>query len=585
VTQSQSTGNGQRPRREAPVPALAAGLLVIVVAFIAVFWSEMGDAFNLGIADSDDEAAVDVIDDDVDESPTPAPEGASDAPYVEADVGFPTTLNPLLASSSSEKAATSLLYRTLLTTDESGDPAPALAEDWTVSSDGLTYALELDPDAEWHDGEPVSADDVLFTVSLVQDAEFPGDRELARFWRAISAQRTGDRSLEFTLLEPYAGFLHYLRLPVLPKHQFGDALPGDLADRGLDEEITGSGPFQLEEVSLQDGELRFTRADDTEETGFSEIVIRYFESRDDAVEAFGDGDVDGLSYVPLDVLHDDQALPGNSQIYGPELAGYTALYFNVRHPHFREANTRRAIEAAVDREAIVETVMNGHAIEGDSPVPRMSSAYSPGNHLEHDRDEAEELLERDGWTLGDGDDVRQRDGEYFLIPLIVNSNDPLRVAVATLIQEQLREVGISVDVQVMEDSEVQEALASRQFTAAVFGWHTENGSLDAFQLWHSSQGEDGMNFTGFADSEADEYLMEARQAAAIEDRNAYYVSFQDIFAQQVPAVVLFYPRHHFALSERVQGAEPIPMVTPSDRVRQIPGWYQLESSGAVGSVD
>ncbi len=569
------------PRRHAATTsALAAGLFVIVLAFVGVFWSELDEHVLSEITGDDDGDTVEVLDDTPPDTSTPGPDANTTSIYREADVGFPSTLNPLLASGSSENSAATLLYRSLLTTDDAGDPAPDLATDWSISSDGLTYTLDLDPDAQWHDGEPITARDVLFTISLVQSGDFTGSQTLSRFWRAISAEQADEHQIRFTLLEPYIGFLNYLRLPILPKHVFGDVLPEDLADVPLDSYEVGSGAYQLSDIDPDQREIRFSRINQEENGGFPEVVVRYFNSRDDALAAFRDGDVDGVSFVPLDALRDDDALPGSSQIYGPEMAGYTGLYFNVRHPYFREPDTRRAIEAAIDRESIVESVLGGHAIAGSSPIPRMSSAHQPGDHNEYDPDVARELLERDGWTLEDGDEMRQRDGEYFLVPMIVNSGDSQRIAVANLLQEQLREVGISVDVQVMASDEVRGALESRQFTAAVYGWHTENGDLDGFELWHSSQGEEGMNFTGFADPTADEALLEARQASSIEERNEQYAEFQQAFAEQVPAVVLFYPRYHFAVSDWVQGAEPAPLVNPADRVRQIPEWHERESSAA-----
>lgn len=550
----------------------------MLAALATVFSSEIEDVVRSVFDDGDEDVAVVTQEDP--SAVTPGPESSEPVRYVEADVGFPGTLNPLLASSSSERAVTTMLYRTLLSTDESGDPEPDLAVDWSVSDDGMTHTIELDSEAEWHDGEPISGADVLFTISLVRDAEFPGDRDLSQFWRAITPRQTGEHTIEFTLLEPYVGFAHYLKLPILPKHEFGDVLPADLDDVAFDEDVTGSGPYALAELDQQDGELRFVAQRDDGSVGFPEIVFRYYESREEAIDAFREGEVDGVSYVPLDALHDDAALPGNSQVYGPELAGYTALYFNVRHPYFRDTNTRRAIEAAIDRESIVDSVLGNHAIPGSSPIPRMSSAHQPGNHQEHSPEAARELFEREGWLVAEGDEVRQRDGEYFLIPLIVNSDDPQRIAVANLIQEQLREVGIAVDVQVMSSEDVQQALSSRQFTAVVFGWHTQNGNLDCFQMWHSSQGEDGRNFTGFVDANADELLLAARRSVSIDERNEHYRGFQEIFAEQVPAVVLFYPRYHFAVSESVQGAQPVPLVSPGDRVRQMPEWYGVESSAS-----
>ncbi|MEX2426269.1 MAG: peptide ABC transporter substrate-binding protein [Thermomicrobiaceae bacterium] len=574
MTYSRPTQSRGSPRRRAATgSALAAGILVVAIVVAVVFWSELS-AFEDELGESEDDDQRDVAVESVVDQPTPtmAAEADSIQSYVEGDVGFPQTLNPLLARSPSEKSVASLLYRSLLFTDEQGDPAPDLATDWAVSPDGRTYSIELAPEARWHDGEPVTVEDVLFTISLVRDADFPGDAHLSRFWRAITATRTGEDTIDFRLIEPFAGFAHYLRLPILPRHHFGGILPADLEDVELDDSLVGSGPYRLTEVNRADSELHLEAVESASQTGLQEVVLRYYQSRDESLEAFRSGELDGVSFVPLATLNSEESLPEGAQVLDPELASYTALFFNVRHPYFRNADTRIAIEHAIDRDAIVKTVLGGRGITGTSPIPRMSSAHEPGEHAPFDPERARALLEQDDWVLEGDDEVRQRDGEYFLIPLIVNSGDPQRMAAANMIRDQLQNVGISVDVQAIATADVQQALNARQFTAVIFGWQSEFGNLNAYQMWHSTEGEDGSNFTGFVDSEADEFLLDARKAAEIEERNQHFAGFQRIFAEQVPAVVLFYPRYHYAVSESVEGAVAAPLVNPADRLRQLPEW-------------
>jgi peptide/nickel transport system substrate-binding protein len=577
VQEPGSTHNDQRARRRRTVsPALAAGFLVIAVAASLIIFSDFRGLLDpvLETENSDEGSDAEVVElEDTSESLDPSPNANS--VYIEGDVGFPTTLNPLMAASSTERSISALLFRSLMVTNGNGEPEPDLASSWTVSDDGLTHTIELDPEARWHDGQQVSTADVLFTISLLRDEDFPGAPDLSRFWRGVSAEATGDREITFTLLEPYIGFVHHLHLPILPRHQYGDMLASDLAQLTfLNSDLVGSGAFRLQKIDASAGEIHLERERDGTDGTFSEVVFRYFDTRDEAMTAFRDGEIDGVSYVPLSLLDSESRFPANAQIFGSQISGHTALYFNVRHRVFEDVNTRRAIDLAIDRDGIVDQVLGGHAIPGSSPVPKLFSAHADHDFSEPDLEAAAELLELDGWTLADGDEVRQRDGEYFEIPLIVNDDDPQRIAVAEQVQDQLAKIGIAVDLQVMPVVEVEAALNTRQFGAVIYGWHTDNGNLDGYQLWHSSQAEDGHNFTGFSDVDADEALTAARQATTIDERNQAYEMFQSVFAEQVPAVVLFYPRYHFAVSERVAGAEPVPLVHPGDRIRQIPKWYE-----------
>ncbi len=508
--------------------------------------------------------------------------------YVEGDVGFPSTLNPLLTESVAEESAASLLFRGLLRTGPDGDPVPDLAGDWSVSEDGLRYHVEIDSAAEWHDGEPVTSADVLFTLNLITDPDFPGDASVSRFWRAIEAERIDDRTVEFRLMEPYVGFPNYLRFPVLPHHRLGATLPGDLATIDFlndPDDVIGSSEYTLDEIDLDNRELHFARRnDDGPDGSFTRIVFRYFDTRQDVFQAFNDGEIDGVSYVPLEALEGDRVIERDARIYGPSLSSYTALFFNVRHPHLRTPEVRRALEHAIDREALIEQVLGGHAIPGSSPIPHMHSAHAPGSHATYNPSRARGILEEHGWSVVDESGILARDEEYFSFSLIVNNEDQQRVAVAEVIRDQLSMVGILVDVMPMPSADLEQALNRRQYAAALVGWHTDNGNPDCYQMWHSAQAEEGTNFTGFSSSEADELLVGARQSIRIEERNEYYAAFQEVFAEHAPAVVLFYPRYHFAVSTDIEGAAPIPLVSPGDRVRQITEWYHDSRAATSGGV-
>jgi peptide/nickel transport system substrate-binding protein len=561
---------------------LATGLVVVAAAATVIFLTSPAALF--GDSESEQVSALSTpVTEDSGE--TERPQYEDGGAYREADVGFPRTLNPLLAQSTSERTVASLLFRGLLMLDSAGNPQPDLASEWSVSDDGLRYEVTLDTSVRWHDGEPVGVEDVLFTVSLVQDPEFPGDQSLSRFWRGISVERAGESSVAFRLMEPYAGFPNYLVLPLIPKHIYAGSLPADLLDAGLDSQVVGTGPYALSEVDEDRRELHFSAAVTSGiSSNIDEVIFAYFDSRDEAMRAFRDGAVDGVAYVPLSALSGEGTLPAETRVYAPALPGYTALFLNNRHPLFRDPETRRAIEHAINREQLIDTVFAGHAIAGSSPIPSMLSGFSPGNHATFDRDRARDLLKQAGWATDGDDGTLRRDGERFVVPLLVNVDDPQRMAVADVLRAQLEDMGIRLEIEAVPEDEIRQKMSSRQFAAALFGWHTETGDPDCFQMWHSSQADEGMNFTGFSDPDADEALLAARRAVDLDERDQYYAEFQRVFAEQVPAVVLFYPRYHFAVSARVHGAEPVPLVNPSDRVRQIPKWYLGETS-EIGPAD
>lgn len=503
--------------------------------------------------------------------------------YVEGAIGAPSVLNPLLARTQAEQDLARLLFRGLTRVDGSGTPQPDLAASWTVADDGRAYTFTLRDDARWHDGQPVTAQDVLFTVGLVQDPDFPGDEALARFWRAVVVSVPAPDTVVFNLLEPFAAFPTYATLPIVPKHLLGGVLSRDLAHDPFSAEPVGTGPFRFAQRE-QDGDaeaITLLAVDDHADGRpyLDRVVFRYYEDVPTLLDAMQRGVVQGTGAVPAEHLLRPGALPKGAVVYASPMAGYTALFFNVRDPLFASGDVRRAIDLALDRERIVDGPLDGRAEVAFGPVPMTSWAFGPPG-LTHDPKAAAEMLEAAGWTDADGDGVRERGATRLSFSLLVNDDDPERVAVAQEIVGQLGRIGIQAVVQAMPAAEVSAALAGQQFAAAIFGWHSVTGDPDSFHLWHSSFADEGLNFTGWRNQDVDSLLTEARRTADQDTRRELYERFQVIFAEQVPAVPLYYPRYYFAVQAGVHGVEPAPVIRPSDRLDGLARWF-VESDGAA----
>lgn len=495
--------------------------------------------------------------------------------YVEGDVGMPTTLNPLLATSATEQDVARLLFRGLTRVDGTGAPLPDLASDWKVSDDGRVYTFTLRRDVTWQDGQPVTSQDVRFTIATIQAPDFPGNDALARFWRGIVVAAPDDWTVTFTLLEPFAAFPNYASVPILPRHLLGGVLASDLPTHPFSFAPVGTGPFRLEAFSREKRTVSLVRYDGYagEKPLLDRVEFRYYDDTQSLLAALKAGEVQGTGTVSIDQLLRPGSLPRNMLIYAPSVSSYTALFFNLRSPLFADPEVRRAIERGIDRKRIVKDVLQEHATVGTGPVPDTSWAYAPPRTPPADADDAKRILEEAGWKDADGDGVREKGGQRLSFPLLVNDDDAQRMAVAANLVAQLRPIGVRVVPQPLSAPEVSQALSRREFAAALFGWHTASGDPDCYQLWHSSGAEDGLNFSGLRNEEIDRLLEEARQATDREQRKGLYAQFQQVFAEQVPAIVLYYPRYYFAVSAGVRGVEPTPLVEPSDRLAQLTTWY------------
>lgn len=517
---------------------------------------------------------------DVTASPVPATP-AHGGTYVEGTLEMPGTFIPFLAQSRTELDLARILFEGLTRVDGTGMPQPALASDWTVSEDGRSYTFTLRPEATWHDGQPVTGQDVLFTVRLVQSPDFPGDPALARFWRGVTVTEVEESSVTFELLEPFAAFPNYADLPLLPRHVLGSVLPGDLPADGFAADPVGTGPFQLAAVDA-DARTVTLRAFDGYYGGrpyLDQVVFRSYSDTDGLLEALREGDIQGTGAVPIDQAVRPGALPHDAVIYGPSLSSYTALFFNLRDPLFASADLRRAIALGIDREQILEGPLGGHAEAGSSPIPPSSWAHAP-LPAEHNRDEARRLLDEAGWSEIGNDGIRVKGTSRLSFSLLVNNDDPQRLAVASEIARQMQEIGVQVIVQPAASAAVSQALGAQQFAAALFGWHAASGDPDPSQLWHSSGADEGLNFTGLRDDEIDSLLTNARTVADRDERRDLYWRFQEAFAEQNPAVVLYHPRYYFVASRGVHGVEPAPVIDPADRLDGLRRWF-VETAGAA----
>jgi peptide/nickel transport system substrate-binding protein len=499
--------------------------------------------------------------------------------YREALVGVPASLNPLFGTGESELAVAGLLFAGLARGDGHGGVEPDLAASWTVAETGRVYTVALRADAVWHDGQPVTSRDVLFTVRLLQESGLPINPALASFWRTVRVDVAGPQTVRFTVSEPYAPFLSRLTFPLLPAHRLHSVHPGDLPAHDFSRAPVGTGPYRIA-TPLRDGDLllaahsRYHRGPPAVER----VLLRFYMQPDEALQALLDGAVDGMAGVPIDLLPRARALAG-LRTHAQPLAATTALLLNLRRPPFHQREVRQALAMAIDRTAIIQEALAGEADPVTGPIaPTSWAAVAPpaGGSIH----EARALLERAGW-LPAADGGRARDGRPLTISLLT-TDSPERSRAALVIARQLREIGLHVTIVTVSPADlVTRHLAPRDFEAALFGWSALGEDPDPYPMWHSSQSEVGYNFAGWSVQRADELLEAGRQQRDPATRARLYAEFQRLFADDTPSVVLYSPRYYQVTTERVHLVAPGPLTHPADRFRSITGWT-VDPERAVG---
>lgn len=495
--------------------------------------------------------------------------------YIEGVTGQPKFLNPLLASPTDYPAQSmdALIFSGLVREDPTGQPKPDLAESWQVSADGKQYTFFLRPNARWHDGQPVTADDVIYTVATIQAVDFSGNPDLSAAWQGVEMTKLDNLTVRFSRSEPFAPFLDYASVGLLPAHLLSSVPPADLASSAFNRQPVGSGPYRLRQMDLRSATLEV--ADDyyAAKPFISRLMFRFY--RDDATvaQALVKGEVQGDWHVDASQA---KALTESTNVrfYQATQPSFDGLCFNLSDPLLSHLEVRQAIAYGIDRQALAQQFMQSLATIDDSPIAATSWAYDPNvRHYTYDPSQAADLLDQAGWQRG-SDGIRSREGQR-LAPIILVADLPDHVALAQAMAQQLRAIGMDASVQsVGFDGLVQDFLAPRKFQVALLDWDAPGSDPDPYPLWHSSQATaEGLNFSNWKNTQADAQLELGRSTVDIDARKRAYSDFQAIFASDLPAFLLFHPIYQYAVDSTIQGVSLPATIHPWDRFATQGQWY------------
>ena len=506
----------------------------------------------------------------------PAPGGT----YTEGVVGAPQSVNPLLcAPTSVDHDLCTLVFRGLTRMDQSGGVVPDLAD---VSVDNQTaYTARIRGDARWEDGVNVTADDVIFTTQLLQDQNFPGDPGLKRLWQTVRVNKIDESTVRFELTQPYARFLDFTAIGLLPRHILSGTIAADLARLPYNLQPKGNGTWRVTDVSTANGRISAVTLEPSQyapaKPKIARLVFRYYTTAQAMIDAYRNRDIDGMAGIAPSDADRVAALP-DTVIHSAPQSRFVALFFNLRKDSgatfLADKSVRQALMAALDREAILSEALGGRGVLANTPFIPDTWAYHRGvRGYARDLNRARQLLQNAGYELRAAStssaQVWQKDGETIGFTLTTPDSESMR-AVAEMAAKQWRELGVQVAIQPVRNIQ-RGSLQPRQFQVVLVETLLD-GDPDPYSLWHGSQAAQGRNFTGWDNSEANDLLTQARGNGDRAARASIYARFQDLFAEELPALMLYYPAYQYATAARVRDVQIAPIVYPSDRLRTLNAW-------------
>ncbi|HET9589627.1 MAG TPA: peptide ABC transporter substrate-binding protein [Anaerolineales bacterium] len=506
--------------------------------------------------------------------------------YTEGLVGSLGRLNPLLDwNNAADRDVNRLLFSGLFRFDEYGLPRTDLAEGWGVTPDGTVYNITLRQNALWHDGEPVTSDDVIFTIDMLKSDGSLYPQDIKDLWDKIEVTRLDEKNFKLTLPEPYVPFIDYLTFGIVPKHLLESVSPGEMADAGFNINPVGSGPYRFDHLLIEGGQIEGVVL--TLSTNYygtppfiEQVVFRYYPSSEAAFEAYQQGDVLAVSQITPDILGAALEEP-NLSVYTSRLPQISFVLLNLNRPEvafLQDPVLRRALMLGLNRPHLVNTFLQGQAVISDGPILPGSWAYYDGiEHFEYNPDEAVNLLKGEGYVIpAEGGEVRAKDG----IPLaftLLHPDDGLHTQIAETIRDAWAAIGVRADLQAVPYEELAaDFLSSRNYQAALVDLNlSRTPDPDPYPFWHQAEATGGQNYSQWDNRPASEYLEQARVTADYALRTRLYRNFQVVFARELPALPLFSPVYSYGVDAQVQGVQVPSLYDPSDRLATFSNWYLL----------
>jgi len=491
-------------------------------------------------------------------------EGAAAAPaygdtFIEASIGEPSNLLPVLASDSASSDINGLVYNGLVRYDKDLKLEGVLAESWEISEDNLTITFHLRKGVKWHDGTPFTSADVLFTYRMYTNPEVPTSYA-EDFLQVARAEAPDEFTFRVTYDKPYAPALESWGTSIHPRHLLEGA---DVTKSPLSRAPVGTGPYRF--VRWDAGERLVLEANDDYFEGrpyIQRVVYRIIPDPSTQFLELQSGGLDymGLTPIQYSTQTDTPAFRRSFNKYRYLAFGYTYLGYNLKKPLFQDKRVRQAISCAIDKQEIIDGVLLGLGQVATGPYKPDLWFYNPNVPLyKHDPARARDLLREAGWVDGDGDGILERGGEKFAFTIVTNQGNDLRTKTAEIVQRRLKEVGIDVGIRVVEWATfLKEFIFTGNFDATILGW-TGGPEPDQYNIWHSSKtGPRELNFIHYQNAEVDDLLERGRRIFDQQERKRIYDRLQEILAVEQPYTFLYVPEALPAVAKRFRGIEPAP---------------------------
>lgn len=503
----------------------------------------------------------------------PVPGGS----FSEGILGNYTNANPIYAKTNVDHAVSSLVFSGLLKYNSENKLVGDLASAYTVDSSGLNYTFSIRPNLTWQDGEPLTSDDVAFTFNLIKNPNTGSP--LFASWQGISVSTPNPLTIVFTLPNPLSSFVYSLTTGIIPSHILKNIQPGTMRTINFNTiSAVGAGPFSLTAVKVK-GNTPQTRKEIIQLSPFakywqgkpklSSFAISAYNDQDNMINSFKNRSLDamsGLTTVP-------NGINKSAVQYTFPLTAAEMVFLKTTSSPLKDLNVRKALVMATNQTEIINS-LNYTSIAVDEPLLKNQIAYDPKYaQAQFNPIKASEILTSNGWIIGKGN-IRYKNGQPLNISLTASNSKEATVD-AQLLKKQWQAVGASVNLHLLNDSDLQYALSYHNYDAILYGISI-GADPDVYAYWDSSQVDPRspfrLNLSEYSSSTADNALEQGRTRLDLNLRVIKYQPFLQAFQADAPAIGLYQPRYLYISSINIFGLKPHEINNSTDRYSNVVNW-------------
>lgn len=501
--------------------------------------------------------------------------------FREGIVGAFTDANPLYATGAVDGAVAELVFSGLLKYDNDNQLVGDLAESWAANEKGNVYTVILRGDLKWHDGVPVTADDVVFTYQTIQnpDARSP----LMSSWQGIKVEAKGDRTIVFSLPNVLASFPHALTNGIVPKHLLGEIQPSQLRSARFNtDHPIGSGPFMWDQLEIvgdtpetRIGTIAFTpyAAYHDGKPKLERFVIKAFLEEETMIQAFERKELTAMSGRGVDVVPDSLLENQGMEEYNIPLTGQVGVFFRMSHEFLSDVKVRQALVRGANQQNILDG-LGYPVVSSRSPLLDGQIGYDKNIlQLPYGPAESNKLLDAAGWVMG-ADGYRAKDGKLLQFNLFAQNSSEYTFVTQQL-QKDWQAIGVKVEVMLQAAEDLQSTVTYHNYDVLLYGIAI-GPDPDVFAYWHSSQADvrapNRVNFSEYASAVADASLEAGRTRTDPQLRAVKYKPFLQVWQTDAPAVMLYQPRFLYLAQQEVAGFDPKTINNATQRYANIQEW-------------